>query len=93
MRSKILLLSAALVFLFGFVCLAAKWHGDAGVNVGSPASENAVKICGTATGGFALFGVLGVRFGLILFLVTAIYSLTRKIKSCGAFSPKPKDLG
>ena len=93
MRSKILLLSAPLVFLFGLVCLAAKWHGDASVNVGWPASENVVKICGTATRGFGLFCVLGLWFGLILFPVAAIHSLTRKIKSWGAFSPKPKDLG
>jgi hypothetical protein len=44
-------------------------------------------------GGFALVGFLGLLFGLILFLVAAIHSLTRKIKSRVAFPPTPKDLG
>jgi hypothetical protein len=89
MRSKILFVSAALVFLFGFVSLAAKWHGDAGVNVGWPASANAVKLCGSATGGFALLGFLGLLVGLILFVVAIISSLTRKIKSRGPVVPNP----
>jgi hypothetical protein len=88
MRSRILFVFAALVFLFGFVSLAAKWHGD-GVNVGWPASANAVKLCGSATGGFALLGFLGLLVGLILVLVAITYSLTRKIKSRGPVVPNP----
>jgi hypothetical protein len=89
MRSKILFLSAAVVLLFGFVCLVAKWHGDASVNVGWPAGVNTVKFCGTATGGFALIGFLGLLLGVILFLVAVIHSIARKLKTHRPVIPKP----
>jgi hypothetical protein len=89
MRCKILFLSAAVALLLGFVCLAAKWHGDASVNVGWPGSVNTVKFCGTATGGFALIGFLGLLLGIILFLAAVIDWITKKFRTRGPVTPQP----
>jgi hypothetical protein len=54
-----------------------------------PASVTTVKFCGTATGGFALIGFLGLLLGIILFLVAVIHWITKKFRTRGPVTPKP----
>lgn len=69
MKSKRLLIVAAVFFLLGFVSLWWGWHGNAGVNVAYPIAGTSVQFCGSASGGSALIGILGLFFGTIVLLV------------------------
>lgn len=72
MKAKRLLILAAVLFLLGFVSVCSGWHGNAGVNVAYPIAGTSVQFCGSASGGFALAGILGMFFGIVVLLVALI---------------------
>lgn len=72
MKSKNVLIAAAFFFLLGFVSLWWGWHGNASVNVAYPLAGTSVQFCGSASGGFALTGILGLLLGILALLVTII---------------------
>jgi hypothetical protein len=74
MKSSRLLIVSAVLFLLGFGSLGVGWNGTASVNVAFPVSGCSVHFCGSASGGWALGGLLGLTLG-ILFLIVALIGM------------------
>jgi len=74
MKSSRLFIGSAVLFLLGLGSLRIGWNGSAGVNVAFPVRGCSVHFCGSASGGWALGGLLGLTLG-ILFLIVALISV------------------
>ena len=72
MNPKHWFIVAAFSFLLGFISLGLGWHGNASVNVAYPIAGTSVQFCGSASGGFALMGILGLLLGMLALLVAFI---------------------
>jgi len=75
MKSKIILLTAAVLVLGGLGCIAAGWQGDASLNVGSPLSVNVARFSGYTSGGLALAVLITIALGRLTFLVGSLRML------------------
>ncbi|HEY1262086.1 MAG TPA: hypothetical protein VGF06_01110 [Terriglobales bacterium] len=69
MKNKYMLLTAVVLLLGGLACIAAGWHGEAGVNMGYPFEQNTVRFCGSTAGGPAFSGIICILAGLIVLVV------------------------
>ena len=78
MKSKNVLIVAVFFFLLGFVSLWWGWHGNASVNVAYPITGTSVQFCGSASGAFALTGILGFLLGILALLVAIITMALRR---------------
>ncbi|MGH9432258.1 MAG: hypothetical protein ACRD3T_12025 [Terriglobia bacterium] len=72
MKPKYLFIASAVVFVLAFVVLGVGWQGKAGLNLSTDLSAITVQFCGTAHGGWALGGIVGIIVGVILFIVALI---------------------
>ncbi|HEV2491751.1 MAG TPA: hypothetical protein VG204_01620 [Terriglobia bacterium] len=78
MKSSLLFLAAAAVFLLGLVSLGIGWKGTASVTVASPLSASSLQFCGSASGGWALAGISGIVLGTLLAAVALVSSIVRR---------------
>jgi len=69
MKYKYLFLASPTMIMLSIVLVLAGFHGDAGVTAGSSLASNTVRLCGAATGGWAIAALLCVLIGIVLFLV------------------------
>lgn len=72
MKSNRLFIVSAVLLLLGFGSLGKGWNGTASVNVAFPVSGCSVQFCGSASGGWALGGLLGLTLGIIFLIVASI---------------------
>jgi hypothetical protein len=75
MRSKLLFIASALIFVLGLVSLGVGWKGTASITLASPLGSSSLQFCGSASGGWALVGISGILLGIAL-AVVALVSLT-----------------
>ena len=78
MRVNRLFIITAVLLVIGVGALSSGWHGDAGVNFGSPLNVNVVRVSGHAMGGRALVGLLGLILGAILLVITLIAAIVQE---------------
>lgn len=75
MKSRRYVILSAVCFAVGFISLGAGWHGSAGFNAGDSLAANSVTFSGSATGIWAILGVVGLLAGIVFLAVALIIVL------------------
>lgn len=76
MKPKRLFIVSAVFFLLGLGSLGAGWNGTASANVAFPVSGSSVQFSGSATGVWAVCGLLGLLLGIVSLVVALISIFT-----------------
>jgi hypothetical protein len=72
MKYKYLFLAAPTLILLAIVLVLAGFRGDANVTAGSSLASNTVRLCGAATGGWAIAALASVLLGIVVFILALI---------------------
>ncbi|HEY7617394.1 MAG TPA: hypothetical protein VH744_11370, partial [Terriglobales bacterium] len=70
MTTKLLWIATGFLLLAGLICTGMGWHGTFKVTAGAPLSNTAVEFCGSATGAWALAGIVCTISAVVLFIVS-----------------------
>jgi hypothetical protein len=76
MKYKYLFLASPSLILLSIVLVLAGFHGEANVTAGSSLASNMVRLCGAASGVWAIAALMSALLGIALFLL-ALISIAR----------------
>ena len=74
MNSRKLTILADCLVLFGIILLGSGWNGSANVTGAFPFHSSSVQLTGGATGICALLGVPTLLIGLILMMISLVWT-------------------
>lgn len=75
MKAKYLLVAAIVLFLLGLSVLWATFQGTIGLNTSFSSTTTVINICGKASGGWAVVGMLAMLLAVVAFLAAIVRGL------------------